>query len=82
MVVAEVDGGVTVKRLFMEPEGQIRLQPANPEMLPLVVPATRVRVVGAVVGVFRRQGFRPPARGARAPSQTRPTVARSISRCA
>jgi repressor LexA len=61
MVVAEVDGGVTVKRLFMEPEGQIRLQPANPEMLPLVVPATRVRVVGAVVGVFRRQGFRPPA---------------------
>jgi len=61
MVVAEVDGGVTVKRLFTEKDGQIRLQPANPEMLPLVVAATRVRVVGAVVGVFRRQGFRPPA---------------------
>ena len=61
MVVAEVDGGVTVKRLFTEKDGQIRLQPANPEMLPLVVPAVRVRVVGAVVGVFRRQGFRQPA---------------------
>ena len=62
-VVAEVDGCVTVKRLYQERDGQVRLQPANPEMLPLVVPATRVRVVGAVVGVFRRQGFRPPAAG-------------------
>jgi hypothetical protein len=61
-VVAEVDGGVTVKRLFRDGKGRVRLQPANREMLPLVVPADRVRVVGAVVGVFRRQGFRPPRR--------------------
>jgi repressor LexA len=60
-VVAEVDGGVTVKRLFKEKDGQVRLQPANPEMLPLVIAAERVRIVGAVVGVFRRQGFRSPA---------------------
>ena len=58
-VVAEVDGAVTVKRVFRERGGRIRLQPANAEMLPLVVPAQRVRIVGAVVGVFRRQGFRP-----------------------
>jgi hypothetical protein len=57
-VVAEVDGGVTVKRLFRERDGAIRLQPANPEMLPLVVGAERVRIVGTVVGVFRRRGFR------------------------
>jgi repressor LexA len=64
-VVAEVDGGVTVKRLHVEPDGSLRLQPANPEMLPLVVPAGRVRIIGTVVGVFRRQGFqRPPLRRA------------------
>jgi ParB-like chromosome segregation protein Spo0J len=61
-----------VKRLFKERDGRIRLQPANPEMLPLVVPATRVRVVGAVVGVFRRQGFR-------APVANRPRPARATS---
>jgi repressor LexA len=69
-VVAEVDGGVTVKRLFLEADGTVRLQPANPEMLPLVVAAERVRIIGAVVGVFRRQGFRAPA-----PPAPRPPVA-------
>jgi SOS regulatory protein LexA len=60
-IVAEVDGGVTVKRLFRERDGRVRLQPANAEMLPLVLAAERVRVVGIVVGVFRRQGFRQAA---------------------
>ena len=60
-VVAEVDGGVTVKRLAREKDGRLRLQPANPDMLPLVVAPERVRIVGVVVGVFRRQGFRAPA---------------------
>jgi repressor LexA len=69
-VVAEVDGGVTVKRLFREKDGRLRLQPANPEMLPLVVGADRVRIVGAVVGVLRRHGFR-----ARALSRPRPRPA-------
>jgi hypothetical protein len=73
-VVAEVDGGVTVKRLHVEPDGTLRLQPANPEMLPLVVAAERVRIIGTVVGVFRRQGFqgRPPVR--RAPRVERPAT--------
>ena len=60
-VVAEVDGGVTVKRLCRENDGRLRLQPANPNMLPLVVAAERVRIAGVVVGVFRRQGFRTSA---------------------
>ena len=40
-VVAEVDGGVTVKRLCRETDGRLRLQPANPDMLPLVVAPAR-----------------------------------------
>jgi repressor LexA len=64
-IVAEVDGGVTVKRLFREPNGRVRLQPANREMLPLVVGPERVRVIGVVVGVLRRHGFRSPARARR-----------------
>src|ERR1051325_11359208 len=69
-VVAEVDGGMTVKRLVREKGGRVRLQPANPAMLALVVPADHVRVIGAVVGVFRRRGFRPP-RARRTPGLTR-----------
>src|SRR5437667_6391893 len=57
-VVAEAEGGVTVKRLGGERDGRLRLTPANVEMLPL---AERVRIVGVVVGVLRRQGFRAPA---------------------
>jgi repressor LexA len=56
-VVAEVDGGVTVKRLFREPDGRVRLQPANPDVLPLILAPERVRIVGIVAGIFRRQGF-------------------------
>ena len=64
-VVAEVDGGVTVKRFFREPSGRVRLQPANREMLPFVVTAERVRLIGVVVGVLRRHGFRSAARRSR-----------------
>jgi len=60
-VVAEAEGGVTVKRLGGESDGRLRLEPANVEMLPLVVAAERERIVGVVVGVLRRQGFRAPA---------------------
>lgn len=66
-VVAEVDGQVTVKKLYREPEGRIRLQPANAEMLPLVVSGEQVRVIGMVVGILRKYGFgtgdKPAARG-------------------
>jgi repressor LexA len=64
-VVAEIDGSVTVKRIFREPDGRVRLQPANPEMLPLVVRGGDVRVRGVVVGVLRKYGFRGPGEGAR-----------------
>ena len=56
-VVAEVDGGVTVKRFYREADGSIRLQPANPEMLPLIVRGQQLRIIGIVVGVLRKLGF-------------------------
>lgn len=56
-VVAEIDGSVTVKKLYRAPGGQIRLQPANPEMLPLIVRGDNVRIIGVVVGILRKFGF-------------------------
>lgn len=56
-VVAEIDGCVTVKKYFREPGGQVRLQPANPEMLPLTVRGKDVRIIGIVTGVLRKLGF-------------------------
>ncbi|HVS01678.1 MAG TPA: transcriptional repressor LexA [Thermoanaerobaculia bacterium] len=53
MVVALVGSEATLKRLY--PEGAlVRLQPANPAMAPLRVPAPEVRVQGVVVGLMRR----------------------------
>jgi repressor LexA len=70
-VVAEIDGHVTVKRIYREPNGQVRLQPANPEMLPLVVRGDGVRVRGVVVGVLRKYGFRDLGEAAPLPSRRR-----------
>ena len=56
-VVAEIDGCVTVKKYFREANGQVRLQPANPEMLPLIVRGKDVRIIGLVTGVLRKLGF-------------------------
>ena len=44
----------TLKRLFREPGGKVRLQPANSQMQPIVVPATDIKVQGRVVGVLRK----------------------------
>jgi hypothetical protein len=71
-VVAEVDGRVTVKKLYRTTDGQIRLQPANPEMLPFVVEGERVRVRGAVVGVLRKYGFGALRDGSVAKSEREP----------
>jgi hypothetical protein len=57
-VVAEIDGHVTVKKLFRSAGGQVRLQPANPEMLPLIVSGDQIRIRGVVVGVLRKHGFK------------------------
>lgn len=53
MVVALVGDEATLKRFY--PEGpQIRLQPANARMQPLLVPANDVKVQGIVVGLMRK----------------------------
>jgi repressor LexA len=55
MVVALVqDEAATVKKLYREPGGRIRLQPANPTMEPIFADAADVRVQGVVVGVIRK----------------------------
>jgi repressor LexA len=50
-----IDGEATIKRFFRE-RGRIRLQPANREMEPIFVSPDvgEVRVMGVVVGVYRR----------------------------
>jgi repressor LexA len=53
MVVALVSGEATLKRFY--PEGrEVRLQPANRNMVPLRVAANDVRVQGIVVGLMRK----------------------------
>ncbi len=55
MVVALVGGdSATVKKLYRESGGRIRLQPANPIMDPIIVDARDVRIQGVVVGVIRK----------------------------
>jgi len=55
MGVALVGGdSATVKKLYREPGGRIRLQPANPTMEPIIVDARDVRIQGIVVGVIRK----------------------------
>ncbi len=55
MVVALVGGdSATVKKMYREPDGRIRLQPANPSMAPIVEDASNVQIQGVVVGVIRK----------------------------
>jgi repressor LexA len=46
------DEEATLKRYYEEPDGRIRLQPANSAMKPIVVPEVEIR--GVVLGVVRR----------------------------
>jgi repressor LexA len=55
IVVALVGGDeATLKRFYREPGGRIRLQPANSQMAPIMVPSADVRIQGRVVGVLRK----------------------------
>jgi len=55
IVVALVDGmETTLKRLYREPNGQVRLQPANSTMEPIFVAAARLQVQGKLVAVLRK----------------------------
>ena len=54
-VVALIDGEhATLKTLFHEVDGRIRLQPANERVQPLYYDAARVRVQGVAIGVLRK----------------------------
>ncbi len=54
MVAALVNGEATLKRLYREPEGVVRLQPSNERLLPIRVREDEVQVQGIVVGLMRR----------------------------
>lgn len=55
IVVALIEGtDATLKRFFRAPNGRVRLQPANAQMEPIVVPAREVKIQGKVVGVLRK----------------------------
>ena len=54
IVVALVDGtDATLKRFYREGEN-IRLQPSNAAMKPIIVPASTVQIQGKVIGVLRK----------------------------
>jgi repressor LexA len=55
IVVALVEGtDATLKRLFHEKDGRVRLQPANSQMDPILLPAHDVQIQGKVIGVLRK----------------------------
>ncbi len=55
IVVALVGGTeTTLKRFYREPGDQVRLQPANAALQPIVVPAANVQIQGRLLAVHRR----------------------------
>lgn len=55
IVVALVDGvEATLKRFYEEPDGQVRLQPANAAMSPIFINRDRLEVQGRVLAVMRK----------------------------
>jgi repressor LexA len=54
-VVALVEGAeTTLKRFYREPGGKVRLQPANPALEPIVLPAAHVQIQGRLLAVLRK----------------------------
>lgn len=52
-VIAMINGEtVTLKKFYVERDG-IRLQPANPEMAPIILKNEEVQILGIVTGVIR-----------------------------
>ena len=55
MVIALLDGdSVTLKKLYREGGGRVRLQPANDRLEPILVDQDRIRIQGVVIGVLRK----------------------------
>ena len=52
-VVAMINGEVTLKRYYEESEN-IRLEPANGSMQPIVVPKGEAQILGVLIGVVRK----------------------------
>jgi repressor LexA len=56
LVAVMVDGAATVKRLYRERDGRVRLQPSNDAMAPIVVSESEARetvVLGRVIALYR-----------------------------
>jgi repressor LexA len=53
-VVALIDGGEATLKRFFRDGAEVRLQPANPTMQAIIVPADKLQVQGVVVGVIRK----------------------------
>ncbi|MDE3166456.1 MAG: transcriptional repressor LexA [Acidobacteriota bacterium] len=55
IVVALVAGSeTTLKRFYREPGDMVRLQPSNPALKPIVVPARDVQIQGRLLAVLRK----------------------------
>lgn len=55
IVVALIEGtDATLKRFFREKDGKVRLQPANSQMDPIILPVRDVQIQGRVIGVLRK----------------------------
>jgi repressor LexA len=55
IVVALVNGeDATLKRFYREGAGKVRLQPANSEMAPIILPASDVKIQGRLISVLRK----------------------------
>lgn len=55
IVVALLDGTeATLKRYYSEPDGRIRLQPANSAMHPILVDSSALQIQGKVLAIMRK----------------------------
>jgi repressor LexA len=54
MVIALLGGADVTLKKFYRDNGRIRLQPANPAMLPILVAPEQLQIQGVVVGVMRK----------------------------
>ena len=55
IVVALVEGSeTTLKRYYAEPDGRVRLQPANSAMSPIVVDGSALQIQGKVLAIMRK----------------------------
>jgi repressor LexA len=53
-VVVMVEGEATLKQFFRE-QDHIRLQPANPDMEPIIIgPERDAAIIGKVIGIYRQ----------------------------